>query len=151
LKNGAGLDVRPSRIAQKTCAETQMNPDQTTPNPMDDYIAGFPDDVRAMLESIRQTIRREAPEARETIKYQMPTFVLNGNLIHFAAFKKHIGLYPAPREAAEFQAELSAYGGEKDAVRFPLDQPIPLELIGRIVRFRVEQRRQEALPPRKPR
>lgn len=104
---------------------------------MDAYIAGFPPAVQAMLEQIRRTIRKAAPDAKETIKYQMPTFTLNGNLVHFAAYKKHIGFYPAPRENAEFKEELSAYEGGTGSVQFPLDQPIPFDLITRIVRFRV--------------
>lgn len=109
------------------------------PRDIDEYIAGCPSDVREILEQIRMTIRKAAPEAEETIKYLMPTFTLNGNLIHFAAHKNHIGLYPAPRGAAELKDELSAYEGEKSTVRFPLDKPIPFDLIARIVKFRVKK------------
>ena len=111
------------------------------PKTIDEYIAGFPKPVQARLQKIRTTIRKAAPKAEEAIKYQIPTFVLNGkNLIHFAGFKEHIGLYPAPRDAEEFAGELEAYEGGKGTLRFPHDQPIPLRLIARIVRFRVSQR-----------
>lgn len=83
--------------------------------------------------------RRFAPDAEEAIKYQIPTFTLQGNLVHFAAFKKHIGFYPAPTGIEKFKAELSVYESAKGSVQFPLDQPIPLDLISRIVRFRVEE------------
>ena len=116
-----------------------MRTGQTPPATIDDYIAGFPADVRALLETMRTTVREAAPEAEETIKYQMPTFTLGGNLVHFAAFKKHLGFYPAPSGIERFKQELSAYEGGKGSVRFPLDQPIPFDLIGRIVRFRVRE------------
>jgi len=109
-----------------------------SPQDIDEYIAGFPDDVRKILQKIRATIRKAAPGAKETIKYQMPTFTLHGNLVHFAVFKKHIGFYPAPRGDDEFKEELSAYGGTKSSLRLPLDKPIPLDLIRRIVKFRVK-------------
>src|SRR5437762_13653607 len=85
------------------------------------------------------TIRKAAPDAQETIKYQMPTFTLKGNLVHFAAFKKHIGFYPVPRGVEPFKDELSVYEGEKSTVRFPFDKPIPFDLISRIVKFRVKK------------
>jgi uncharacterized protein YdhG (YjbR/CyaY superfamily) len=114
-----------------------MRTNRSTPQNIDEYIAGFPKDVQAVLKKIRMTIRKAAPGAEETIKYQMPTFTLYGNLVHFAAFKKHIGFYPVPRGSAAFKDELSAYEGEKSTARFPLDQPIPLDLIARIVKFRI--------------
>jgi uncharacterized protein YdhG (YjbR/CyaY superfamily) len=95
--------------------------------------------VQQLLEKIRTTIRKAAPDAEETIKYLMPTFTLNGNLVHFAAFKDHIGFYPAPREAEEFKKELSTYDGAKGSLSLPLDKPIPSELIARIVKFRVKK------------
>lgn len=116
-----------------------MKTDQTTPKSIDEYIAGFPKDIQEILERIRATIREAAPEAEEAIKYQIPTFTLNGNLVHFAAFKNHIGFYPAPAGIEEFKEELSAYKGAKGSVQFPLDKPIPFDLIGRIVRFRVKK------------
>lgn len=109
------------------------------PATIDDYIASFPRDVQALLEQIRQTIKTAAPTATETINYQMPTFVLQGNLVHFAAFKTHIGFYPTPTGIEKFQKELSVYKGAKGSVQFPLDQPMPLTLISKIVKFRVKE------------
>ena len=117
-----------------------MRTDQTAPKNIDEYIAGFPHDVQEILEKIRMTIRKAAPEAEETISYQMPTFTLNGHyLVYFAAFKKHIGFYPAPIGNAEFEQELSVYGAGKGTVKFPLDQPIPFDLISKIVKFRAKE------------
>jgi uncharacterized protein YdhG (YjbR/CyaY superfamily) len=121
-----------------------MRTDQTAPRTIDDYIAGFPQDVQEILEKIRVTIRQAAPDAEETIKYQMPTFTLKGNLVHFAAFKKHIGFYPTPTGIEEFNSELSAYKGGKGSVRFPLDKPIPFDLISRIVKARVKENLERA-------
>ena len=112
-----------------------------TPKDIDEYISGFPPGVQKMLQQIRTTIHKAAPDAEEAISYQIPTFRLNGNLIHFAAYKQHIGLYPAPREHPDFKDELSAYAGGKGTVQFPLDRPVPLDLIRRIVRFRIKNRR----------
>ena len=120
-----------------------MRTKQTAPKDIDEYIAGFPTDVQQLLEKIRTTIRKAAPDAEETIKYLMPTFTLNGNLVHFAAFKNHIGFYPAPREAEEFKKELSAYAGTKGSLSLPLDKPIPFGLIARIVKFRVKKNWEE--------
>lgn len=114
-----------------------MKSEKTTPTNIDEYISGFPDEIRVLLEEIRMTIRSAAPEATEVISYQMPTFRLNGNLVHFAAFKNHIGLYPAPTGIETFRKELSAYKGGKGSVQFPISEPLPLDLITRIVRFRV--------------
>jgi uncharacterized protein YdhG (YjbR/CyaY superfamily) len=123
--------------------------EQATPKDIDEYIAGFPKDVQKLLQKIRLTIREAAPEAEEAIKYQIPTFTLKGNLIHFAAFKNHIGLYPAPRAIEEFKEELSAYEGAKGTVRFSLDQPIPFDLISRIVKFRVQDNLERAAAKKK--
>ncbi|MBI1763424.1 MAG: DUF1801 domain-containing protein [Acidobacteria bacterium] len=116
-----------------------MRTNQSAPNNIDEYIARFPTEVQEKLEKIRRTIRQAAPDAAEAIKYQMPTFVLKGNLVHFAAFKNHLGFYPAPSGIEEFKDELSVYEGAKGSVRFPLDQPVPLGLIHKIVQFRVKQ------------
>jgi uncharacterized protein YdhG (YjbR/CyaY superfamily) len=116
-----------------------MKTDRTAPRTVDEYIAGFPPDVQAILEKIRLTIRKAAPGAEEAIKYQMPTFTLHGNLVHFAAFKKHIGFYPVPTGIEKFKKELAAYEGGKGSVQFPLDQLIPYSLISRIVKFRVKE------------
>ena len=128
-----------------------MRAKQTAPRDIDEYIAGFPNDVQVILEKIRITIRKAAPEAEEAIKYQMPTFTLNGNLVHFAAFKKHIGFYPAPRGIETFKDELSVYEGEKSTVRFPLDKPIPFALISKIVKFRVKKNLERPKAKRKKR
>lgn len=115
-----------------------MKTDSTEPTTIDEYIAGSPGEVQEILRTIRAVIREEAPGAEEAIKYRLPTFVLQGNLVHFGAFKNHIGFYPAPQGIEEFKEELSAYKGAKGSVQFPLDQPMPLDLIRRIVRFRVQ-------------
>lgn len=106
---------------------------------IDEYISQFSEETQQILLRIRQVIREAAPAAEEKISYQMPTFYLNGNLVHFAAFKNHIGLYPAPSGISEFCDELSVYKGAKGSVRFPLNAPIPYELIKRIVEFRVKE------------
>ena len=121
-----------------------MRTDRTAFKTIDEYIAGFPPDVQAILEKIRMTIREAAPDAEETIKYQMPTFTLQGNLVHFAAFKKHIGFYPVPTGIEAFKDELSVYQGGKGSVQFPMDKPIPFDLIGRIVKFRVKENLERA-------
>ena len=106
---------------------------------IDEYIALFPTDVQATLRKIREVIKGAAPGAEEAIRYGMPTFRLNGNLVHFAAYKTHIGFYPTSSGIAEFQKELSKYEISKGTVRFPLDATIPYELIERIVKFRVNE------------
>lgn len=108
-------------------------------NSIDEYIATFPEEIQKILEELRATIKSAAPDAEEKISYQMPTFALKGNLVHFAAYKNHIGFYPAPRGIEEFKQELSIYEGAKGTVRFPIDKPLPLELISRIVKFRVAE------------
>ncbi len=108
---------------------------------IDEYIAGFPRDVQELLKQIRTTIKKVAPDAEEAIKYQIPTFVLNGNLVHFGAFKNHIGFYPTPSGIKAFKDELSRYEVAKGSVQFPSDQPMPLSLIGKIVKFRVREAR----------
>lgn len=106
---------------------------------IDAYIAGFPEEVQAILGKVRRAIRKAAPEAEEAIAYQMPTFRLNGNLVHFAAFKKHLGFYPTPSGIENFRKELAPYATSKGAIQFPLDRPVPYALIGRIVKFRVKE------------
>ena len=115
-----------------------MATEKTTPKNMDEYIASFPAEVREKLEKIRRTIRAAAPEAEETIKYGIPTFTLYGNMLSFAAYKKHIGVYPVPSGTDEFNNKLSAYMAEKSTVQFPLDKPIPYDLIGQIAMFRAK-------------
>ena len=106
---------------------------------IDEYIATFPAGIRAILEELRAAIRAAAPDAEERISYQMPAFALHGNLVYFAAAKNHIGFYPTSSGIAAFQQELSAYEGSKGAVRFPIGQPLPLDLIRRMVEFRVAE------------
>ncbi len=114
-----------------------MNTDK--PDSIDSYINSFPADTQKILQEIRQTIREAAPEASEAIKYAIPTFVLNGNLVHFAAFKNHIGFYPTPSGTDAFADELSAFKSGKGSVQVPLGQPMPLDLIKRIVQYRMKQ------------
>jgi uncharacterized protein YdhG (YjbR/CyaY superfamily) len=108
---------------------------------IDEYIKACPAGVRAKLEELRQLIRSLAPDAQEKISYQMPTFFLNGNLVHFAAYSRHIGFYPAPSGISKFKAEVSGYKNAKGSVQFPIDEPLPLDLIRKIVQFRVEENR----------
>ncbi|MCZ7381790.1 MAG: DUF1801 domain-containing protein [Candidatus Methanoperedens sp.] len=116
--------------------ETSKNQFKT----MDEYIKTFPKDVQSILEKMRQTIRKAAPEAVEVISYQMPTFKLNGkNLVHFAAFKNHIGFYPIPSGIEAFKKELSSYKQGKGSVQFPMDKPIPYDLVKKIVNYRVKE------------
>lgn len=111
---------------------------------IDEYIATFSEETQKILMEIRDTIKAAAPDAEEKISYQMPTFFLNGNLIHFAAFKNHIGLYPTPSGVEEFKTELSKYQGAKGSVRLPIDEPMPLKLIHRIVKYRVAENLKKA-------
>ena len=117
---------------------------RATAGNIDEYIASFAPEVQAILERIRLTIRRAAPDAQETISYKIPAFTLNGILVYFAAFKKHIGLYPPVRGDAKLEKSISAYAGEKGNLQFPLDQPIPYRLIERIVKLRVKQNMSKA-------
>jgi len=116
-----------------------MPPSSPVPQTIDDYISGFPLDVQAILEKIRQTIRKAAPQAEEMINYGIPTFTLKGNLVHFAAFKKHIGFYPTPTGMEAFKQELKVCVRAKGSVQFPLERPMPLALIKKIARFRVKE------------
>jgi uncharacterized protein YdhG (YjbR/CyaY superfamily) len=121
-----------------------MKADQPTLKTIDDYIAGFPPDVRVILQKLRATIRKAAPAAEEAIKYRLPTFVLQGNLVHFGAFKKHIGFYATPTGNKQFREELSAYQGAKGSVQLPLDKPIPYGLVSKMVKFRVKENLERA-------
>jgi uncharacterized protein YdhG (YjbR/CyaY superfamily) len=106
---------------------------------IDEYIATFPEDIQALLETIRATIKASVPEAEERISYQMPAFALKGNLVYFAALKNHIGLYPTASGIEAFKDELAGYEITKGSVKFPINQPLPLELISKIVQFRVTE------------
>ncbi|MFL7868404.1 MAG: iron chaperone [Anaerolineales bacterium] len=108
-------------------------------NSIDEYIATFPAEIQKILGELRETIKAAAPEAEEKISYQMPTFALKGNLVHFAAYKNHIGFYPTPSGIEAFKDELSVYEGAKGSIRFPIEKPLPLELINKIVKFRVAE------------
>jgi uncharacterized protein YdhG (YjbR/CyaY superfamily) len=112
---------------------------RAAPKTIDAYIAAFSPEVRAILERIRLTIRQAAPGAQETISYKIPTFTLGGVLVHFAAFKKHIGFFPPVRGDAKLEKAVSTYAGEKGNLRFPFDEPIPYALIERIVKLRMKQ------------
>lgn len=129
-----------------------VNPENTassaSPENISTYISGFPDQVQSMLEELRETIRKAAPEAEETINYAIPTFTLNGNLVHFAGYKNHIGFYPAPSGIEAFKAELSGYEMAKGSVKFPIHKPLPLELIGKIVAFRRQENLNKAAKPK---
>jgi uncharacterized protein YdhG (YjbR/CyaY superfamily) len=110
---------------------------------IDEYIEAFPQETQKILKEIRATIKAAAPQAEEKISYQMPTFFLNGNLVHFAAFKNHIGLYPTPSGTEAFKEEIVQYKSAKGSIQLPLDEPMPLELISRIVKFRVTENLQK--------
>jgi uncharacterized protein YdhG (YjbR/CyaY superfamily) len=111
---------------------------------MNEYISGFPKEIQKMLQEMRAEISNAAPKAEETIKYGIPTFTLNGNLVHFGGFKNHIGFYPAPSGIEAFKKELSVYNGAKGSIQFPLDKPLPLALIRKIVMYRVKKNTEKA-------
>ena len=113
---------------------------------VDKYIRSFPPDVQRTLQQIRQTIRSAAPEAEETISYQMSAFKLNGVLVYYAAFKDHVSLFPTGSGIEAFKAELASYKTSKGTVQFPLDKPVPLDLVRRIVELRVKEDREKAAP-----
>lgn len=113
--------------------------DAHKPATIDEYITQFPPDVQALLEQMRQTIRAAAPQATEAISYGMPTFKLKGNLVHFGAYPHHIGFYPAPSGIAAFADQLASYKSAKGSVQFPLDAPLPLDLVAQIVAYRVQE------------
>jgi uncharacterized protein YdhG (YjbR/CyaY superfamily) len=115
--------------------------DSRLPTNIDEYIAGYPRDVQAHLQQIRAMIKKAAPDAEEAIKYRIPTFVLGENLVHFAACKNHIGFYPTPSGIEAFKEDLSPYKSAKGSVQFPIERPMPLSLIKKIVSFRVKEAR----------
>lgn len=127
-----------------------MSIDQSAPKTIDDYIAAFPREVQAILQQIRQVILETLPGLGETISYGMPTFTLNGKyLVYIAAHKKHIGLYPAPTGVEEFQEAVALYGGGKGTLKFPLDKPMPFDLIRRVARFRAKEQAEKAAAKQK--
>ena len=121
-----------------------MAPPREKPANIDEYISGFAPEVQAILKRIRSTVHEAAPAAQETISYQIPAFTLNGVLVYFAAFKKHIGFYPPVRGDAALEKAVSRYAGDKGNLQFPLAEPIPYALISRIVKLRVKQNRARA-------
>lgn len=121
-----------------------MKAKQKKPTTIDEYIADFPRDMQPLLEKVRAVIRKAAPDAEEAIKYMMPTYVLQGNLIHFAGYNHHIGLYPGSRPIEQFKDELSKYETSKGTVRLPLDKPIPVGLITKITKFCVQRNLERA-------
>jgi uncharacterized protein YdhG (YjbR/CyaY superfamily) len=116
-----------------------MENNRSTAQNIDEYIAGFPAEVQEILQKIRSLIRAAAPQAQEAMNYSIPTFTLNGNLVHFAAFDKHIGFYPTPSGIEHFKHEIAIYKSAKGSVQFPLNQPMPYDLIRRMVEFRVQE------------
>ncbi|MEK3943275.1 MULTISPECIES: DUF1801 domain-containing protein [unclassified Paenibacillus] len=116
-----------------------MDESKITYESINAYISGFSLEVQEILNTLRKVIKEAAPEAEEKISYQMPTFALHGNLVHFAAYPKHIGFYPTPSGINAFKDELSGYKGAKGSVQFPIDKPMPYELISKIVTFRVAE------------
>ena len=124
-------------------SKTAMTTSAKTPTTIDEYIAAFPPDVRTILDKIRATIRKAAPEAEEKISYQIPAFVLHGHLVYFGAFKRHIGFYPPIRDE-KLKREAAIYAGEKGNLQFPLDQAIPYALIGKIVKMRMKENLEKA-------
>lgn len=122
----------------------EVKKETSPPDTIDAYIAQFPGDVQKILQKIRTIVQLAAPDATEAIKYQIPTFVLDGNLVHFAAYAKHIGFYPTPSGIENFKDELSSYKSARGSVQFPLDQAIPFSLIKKIVKFRVKETNNKA-------
>ena len=121
-----------------------MSPSESGSGAVDEFIAKYPPDVQEVLQKIRAIIREVAPDAQEKIGYGIPTFTLNGNLVHYSALKNHVGFYPTPSGIEKFKKQLSKYEGAKGSVQFPLDQPIPYELIRKITEFRVKEQQAKA-------
>ena len=132
----------------KKVAIKQAAAKRAAPKTIDDYIAGFSPEVQAKLQQVRATIRQAAPDAKEVISYQMPAFTQHGNVVYFAGYQHHIGLYPAPRGIEQFKKELAAYEGGKGTIKLPLDRPLPLDLIRRIVEYKVQLNLEKAVAKR---
>lgn len=137
IKKVAANKVAAKKVTTKKSAANKSAAKHVPPKNIDDYIAGFPADVQARLQQVRATIRQAAPDAQEVISYQMPAFTQQGNVIYFAGYQHHIGIYPAPRGVEQFDKELAAYEGGKGTIKLPHDRPLPLDLIRRIVEFKV--------------
>lgn len=116
-----------------------MEDSKIIPESIDEYILEFSSEIQEILQRLREVIKEAAPDAKEKISYQMPTFELHGNLVHFAAYKNHIGFYPTPSGIDAFKHELSEYKGAKGSVQFPIEKPLPYQLISKIVKFRVAE------------
>jgi uncharacterized protein YdhG (YjbR/CyaY superfamily) len=116
-----------------------METNNKAPESIDDYIGDFPTDVQGILRKLRSAIKKAAPQAKETISYRIPTFTLRGYLVHFAAFKDHVSLFPTSSPMKAFKRALSPYKVSRGTIQFPLDRPLPLTLVGRIVKFRVKE------------
>jgi uncharacterized protein YdhG (YjbR/CyaY superfamily) len=137
-------NVPPLRQTTEAVRENIMT-DRSVARSIDEYIEAFPPEMQSILKRLRSTIRNAVPDAEEKISYQMPAFTLGGrNLIYFAAFQKHIGLYPPVKGDEKLSKEISPYKGDKGNLRFPLDEPIPYGLISRIVKFRVKEHLERA-------
>jgi len=121
-----------------------METKTTTPKDVDEYISGFPSEVQRILEELRVTIKKAAPDAEEVISYQMPAFKFHGMLVYFAGYKNHIGFYPTSSGIEAFRKELSVYKGAKGSVQFPINSPLPLNLISKIVKYRVRENLERA-------
>lgn len=121
----------------------------TKPTTIDEYIAAQPAEVQEILQKVREVVRTAVPQATEAISYGMPTFKLHGNLVHFGAFKTHLGFYPVPSGLEQFKAELAPYKGGKGSVQFPYNQPIPYELISKIAQFRADENLAKAAAKKK--
>jgi uncharacterized protein YdhG (YjbR/CyaY superfamily) len=119
--------------------ENKMATPKKQSKTIDEYIAKFPNNIRDILEKLRRVIGESAPKAEETINYGIPTFKLNGNLVHFAAFEKHLGFYPTPSAIVAFKKELSPYKQAKGSVQFPIDKEIPFDIVKKIVKYRVKE------------
>jgi uncharacterized protein YdhG (YjbR/CyaY superfamily) len=133
-----------NNIEKRLRKEGIMENNKSIYNSIDEYILQFPPEVQEILNKLREVVKEAAPEAEEKISYQMPTFYLHGNLVHFAAYKNHIGFYPTPNGIDAFKSKLSEYKVAKGSVQFPLEKPIPYELISEIVKFRVAENRKTA-------
>jgi uncharacterized protein YdhG (YjbR/CyaY superfamily) len=149
IKKAAGKNGAVKKTAVKKPAEKGvMRARHVMPKTIDEYIAGFSPEVQVKLQQVRATIRQAAPDAQETISYQMPAFTQQGNVIYFAGYEHHIGIYPAPRGIEQFKQELAAYEGGKGTIKLPHDRPLPLDLIRRIVEFKVQSNLEKAAAKR---
>jgi len=135
MKNGVEEDngmTKPNTYSNSKTTNAQLRT-------VDEYIMSFPANVRPVLQKLRETVHEAAPEAEETISYQMPAFRQNGVLVYFGGFKNHIGFYPTPSGTENFQQELSPYKAGKGSIRFPLNKPLPYDLVKKIVKFRLKE------------